>query len=79
MKTMKKSSTRKDGVKFVDPVTRVTEYRHVDKITCWYEAEEKVPIALEFPSGTSSAESLVEKYHICSVQALYAWAGKYVS
>ena len=46
MKTMKKSSTRKDGVKFVDPVTRVTEYRHVDKTTYWYEAEEKVPILL---------------------------------
>ena len=43
------------------------------------EDEEKVPIVIEFLTGETSAEKMVEKYHICSVQTLYAWVGRYVS
>ena len=79
MKSMKRSSKRTDRVKYVDPVTGVTEYRYVEKITYRYEDEEKVPIVIEFLAGETSAEQMVEKYHICSAQTLYAWVGKYVS
>ena len=43
------------------------------------EDEEKVPIVIEFLTGETSAEKMVEKYHICLVQTLYAWVGRYVS
>ncbi len=76
---MKRTSKRTDRVKYVDPVTGVTEYRYVEKITYRYEDEEKVPIVIEFLAGESSVEQMVEKYHICSAQTLYAWVGKYVS
>lgn len=76
---MKRSSKRTDRVKYVDPVTGVTEYRYVEKITYRYEDEEKVPIVIEFLAGETSVEEMVEKYHICSAQTLYAWVGKYVS
>ena len=79
MKSMKRTSKRTDRVKYVDPVTGVTEYRYVEKITYRYEDEEKVPIVIEFLAGETSAEQMVEKYHICSTQTLYAWVGKYVS
>ena len=76
---MKRLSKRTDRVKYVDPVTGVTEYRYVEKITYRYEDEEKVPIVIEFLAGETSVEEMVEKYHICSAQTLYAWVGKYVS
>lgn len=76
---MKRSSKRRDRVKYVDPVTGLTEYRYVEKVTYRYEDEEKVPIVIEFLTGETSAEKMVEKYHICSVQTLYAWVGRYVS
>lgn len=76
---MKRSSKRTDRVKYVDPVTGLTEYRYVEKVTYRYEEEEKVPIVIEFLAGEVSAEKMVEKYHICSVQTLFAWVGKYVS
>ena len=76
---MKRSSKRRGRVKYVDPVTGLTEYRYVEKVTYRYEDEEKVPIVIEFLTGETSAEKMVEKYHICSVQTLYAWVGRYVS
>ena len=76
---MKRSSKRTDRVKYVDPVTGLTEYRYVEKVTYRYEDEEKVPIVIEFLAGEMSAEEMVDKYHICSVQTLYAWVGRYVS
>ena len=76
---MKRSSKRRNRVKYVDPVTGLTEYRYVEKVTYRYEDEEKVPIVIEFLTGETSAEKMVEKYHICSVQTLYAWVGRYVS
>ena len=76
---MIRSSKRTDRVKYVDPNTGLTEYRYVEKVTYRYEDEEKVPIVLEFLKGEVSAEKLVEKYHICSVQTLYAWVGRYIS
>ena len=69
---MKRSSKRTDRVKYVDPITGLTEYRYVEKVTYRYEDEEKVPIVIEFLTGETSAEKMVEKYHICSVQTLYA-------
>ena len=48
-------------------------------MTYRYEDEEKVPIVIEFLAGETSAEEMVDKYHICSVQTLYAWVGRYVS
>ena len=76
---MKRSSKRTDRVKYVDPVTGLTEYRYFEKVTYRYEDEEKVPIVIEFLAGEMSAEEMVDKYHICSVQTLYAWVGRYVS
>ena len=38
---MKRSSNRRDRVKYVDPVTGLTEYRYVEKVTYRYEDEEK--------------------------------------
>ena len=76
---MKRSSKRTDRVKYVDPTTGVTEYRYVEKVTYRYDEEEKAPIVIEFLTGETTAEKMVEKYHICSVQTLYAWVGRYVS
>ena len=76
---MKRSSKRTDRVKYVAPATGVTEYRYVEKVTYRYDEEEKVPIVIEFLTGETTAEKMVEKYHICSVQTLYAWVGRYVS
>ena len=45
---MKRSSKRTDRVKYVDPVTGLTEYRYVEKVTHRYEDEEKGPIVIEF-------------------------------
>ena len=67
---MKRSSKRTDRVKYVDPITGLTEYQYVEKGTYRYEDEEKVPIVIEFLTGETSAEKMVEKYHICSVQTL---------
>ena len=69
---MKKSSKRRDRVKYVDPVTGLTEYRYVENVTYCYEDEEKVSIIIEFLTGETITEKMVEKYHICSVQTLYA-------
>ena len=74
---MKRSSKRTDRVKYVDPVTGLTEFRYVEKYR--YDDDEKVPIVIEFLTGETTAEKMVEKYHICSVQTLYAWVGRYVS
>ena len=60
---MERTSKRTDRVKYVDPVTGLTEYRYVEKVTYRYEDEEKVPIVIEFLTGESSAEKMVEKYH----------------
>ncbi len=76
---MKRSSKRTDRVKYVDPATGVTEYRYVEKVTYRYDEEEKIPIVIEFLTGETTVEKMVEKYHICSVQTLYAWVGRYVS
>ena len=67
---MKRSSKRRGRVKYVDPVTGLTEYRYVEKVIYRYEDEEKAPIVIEFLTGETSAEKMVEKYHICSVQTL---------
>ena len=58
---MKRSSKRRDRVKYVDPVTGLTEYRYVEKVTYRYEDEEKVPIVIKFLTGETSAEKMVEK------------------
>ena len=67
---MKRSSKRRGRVKYVDPVTGLTEYRYVEKVIYRYEDEEKAPIVIEFLTGETSAQKMVEKYHICSVQTL---------
>ena len=69
---MKRSSKRTDCVKYVDPVIGLTEYRYVKKVTYHYGDEKKVPIVIEFLTGETITEKMVEKYHICSVQTLYA-------
>ena len=38
---MKRLSKRRDRVKYVDPVTGLTEYRYVEKVAYRYEDEEK--------------------------------------
>ena len=48
---MKRSSKRTDRVKYVDPITGLTEYRYVEKVTYRYEDEEKVTIVIEFLTG----------------------------
>ena len=55
---MKRSSKRRDRVKYVAPVTGLTEYRYVEKVTCRYEDEEKVPIVIEFLTGETNAEKM---------------------
>ena len=76
---MKRLSKRRDRVMYIEPVTGLTEYRYVEKVTYHYEDGEKVPIVIEFLTGETSAENNVESYHIYSVQTLYAWVGRYVS
>ena len=76
---MKRSSKRTDRVKYVDPVTGLTEFRYVEKVTYRYDDDEKVPIVIELLTGETTTEKMVEKYHICSVQTPYAWVGRYVS
>ena len=56
---MKRSSKRTDRVKYVDPITGLTEYRYVEKVTYRYEDEEKVPIVVKFLTGETSAEKMV--------------------
>ena len=51
----------------------------MENVTYCYEDEEKVSIIIEFLTGETITEKMVEKYHICSVQTLYAWVGRYVS
>ena len=53
---MKRSSKRRNRVKYVDPVTDLTEYRYVEKVTYRYEDEEKLPTGIEFLTGDTSAE-----------------------
>ena len=73
MKSMKKSSKRTDRVKYVDPVTGVTEYRYVEKITYRYEDEEKVPIVIEFLAGETSAEQM---YNTPPILDTHIWSNK---
>lgn len=75
---MKQSTSRIRKV-FRDPVTGEKSYEWADKITCRYDEIEKGPIILEFLKGEHTAEDMVEKYHICSVQTLYAWVGKFLT
>ena len=75
---MKQSTTRIRKA-FRDPVTGEKSYVWADKITCRYDELEKGPIIVEFLKETLNAEEFVEKYHICSVQILYAWAGKFLT
>lgn len=48
---MKRSAKRTDRVKYVDPVTGLTEYRYVEKITYRYDEEEKIAIVIEYLAG----------------------------
>ena len=57
-KTKKRSSKRRDRVKYVDQVAGLTEYRYVGKVTYRYEDEEKVPIVIEFLKGTFSLSQM---------------------
>lgn len=75
---MKQSTTRIRKA-FRDPVTGEKTYVWADKITCRYDELEKGPIIMEFIKGDLNAEEIVEKYHICSVQTLYAWVGKFLT
>lgn len=75
---MKQSTSRIRKV-FRDPVTGEKSYVWADKITCRYDELEKGPIIMEFIKGDLNAEEIVEKYHICSVQTLYAWVGKFLT
>ena len=68
---MKQSTTRIRKA-FRDPVTGEKSYVWADKITYRYDELEKGPIIVEFLKGALNAEEFVEKYHICSVQTLYA-------
>ena len=75
---MKQSTTRIRKA-FRDPVTGEKSYVWADKITYRYDELEKGPIIVEFLKGGLNAEEFVEKYHICSVQILYAWVGKFLT
>lgn len=75
---MKQTTSRIRKV-FRDPVTGEKSHVWADKITCRYDDIEKGPIIMEFLKGELSAEEMVEKYHICSVQTLYAWVGKFLT
>lgn len=75
---MKQSTTRIRKA-FRDPVTGEKSYVWADKITYRYDELEKGPIIVEFLKGALNAEEFVEKYHICSVQTLYAWVGKFLT
>lgn len=75
---MKQSTTRIRKA-FRDPVTGENSYVWADKITYRYDELEKGPIIVEFLKGALNAEEFVEKYHICSVQTLYAWVGKFLT
>lgn len=75
---MKQTASRIRKV-FRDPVTGKKSHVWADKITCRYDDIEKGPIIIEFLKGELSAEEMVERYHICSVQTLYAWVGKFLT
>ena len=75
---MKQSTTRIRKA-FRDPVNGGKSYVWADKITYRYDELEKGPIIVEFLKGALNAEEFVEKYHICSVQTLYAWVGKFLT
>ncbi len=75
---MKQSTTRIRKA-FRNPVTGEKLYVWADKITYRYDELEKGLIIVEFLKGSLNAEEFVEKYHICSVQILYAWAGKFLT
>ena len=55
---MKRSSKRRDRVKYVDQVAGLTEYRYVEKVTYRYEDEEKVYVVIEFLTGETNAEKM---------------------
>ena len=74
-----KQSTTRIRKKFRDPITGEKSYAWTEKITCRYDELEKGPIIMEFMNGDLNAEQIVEKYHICSVQTLYAWVGKFLT
>lgn len=74
-----KQSTNRTRLVYRDPVTGEKSYKWVDKIICRYDELEKVPIVFEFLNNEISAEKIVEKYHICSLQTFYAWIGKYLA
>lgn len=74
-----KESRKRQRTKVKDPVTGQTSWEWRDKITIRYSEEEKLPIILEFLKGGMTAEEMTEKYHICSVQTLLAWVGRYLT
>ncbi len=74
-----KESVKRQRTKVKDPITGESWWEWKDKITIRYEEEEKLPIILEVLKGEHTPEELTEKYHICSVQTLLAWVGRYLT
>jgi hypothetical protein len=74
-----KESKKRERTKVKNPITGEVTWEWRDKITIRYAEEEKLPIILEFLKGDLTAEEMTEKYHICSVQTLFAWVGRYLA
>lgn len=74
-----KESRKRQRMKIKDPVTGETSWEWGDKITIRYDEDEKLPIILELLKGENTPEEITEKYHICSVQTLLAWVGRYLT
>lgn len=74
-----KESVKRQRTKVKDPITGKSWWEWKDKITIRYDEEEKLPIILEVLKGANTPEELTEKYHICSVQTLLAWVGRYLT
>ena len=61
-----------------DPESGADVTKRVKRMVCRYEPEERIPIIREFLMTDSSAEQIIEKYHIKSLNTFFSWLGKHV-
>lgn len=52
--------------------------KRVKRMVCRYEPEERIPIIREFLMTERTAEQIIEKYNIKSLNTFFSWLGKHV-
>ena len=74
-----RTKVKRERDRILNEATGQYEWVWIESTKYIHDKEDRVMAALDFLKGENTPEELVKKYHVTSIQVLFAWVGRYLS